>query len=334
MNEIFLSYRRADEKGTTGRMFDHLAQAFGRDAIFYDVEKIPHGVDFRQFIDRTIRDCKVVLVVIGPQWLTLADAKGRRLDQWDDPVRIEVETALRWRKRVIPVLIDEAQMPAAAYLPATIQQLAPQNAAPLHNNQYFDQDINALLDDITRMGVPRKTQGYIVNPPSANFLNKRQTAAIISVPLVLVTIGLLVVLGVCYVGYLAIKPSLSSLNFLTNSSATNGAHSTLTDFCNAIHNDDDTTAYNDLTSAFQAKIGSASDLPTHLITDINGQQATVTGCHAWSQGSPDPGYHENGNTANDEVVFNLTNSFSPESVKVMYFVKQSGVWKIDDLQAS
>lgn len=55
MNEIFLSYRRADEKGTTGRLFDHLVQAFGRESIFYDVDKIPRGVDFREFIDQTIR---------------------------------------------------------------------------------------------------------------------------------------------------------------------------------------------------------------------------------------------------------------------------------------
>jgi hypothetical protein len=35
MNEIYLSYRRADDKGATGRLFDHLAQAFGKDAIYY-----------------------------------------------------------------------------------------------------------------------------------------------------------------------------------------------------------------------------------------------------------------------------------------------------------
>jgi hypothetical protein len=122
MNEIFLSYRWADEKGTTGRLFDHLVQAFGKDAIFYDVATIPHGVDFREMIDRTIRSCKVILVVIGPLWLNMQDQGMRRLDQVNDPVRIEIETALRWRKRIIPVLIDDAQMPTEESLPATIAQ--------------------------------------------------------------------------------------------------------------------------------------------------------------------------------------------------------------------
>jgi hypothetical protein len=118
MNEIFLSYRRSDERGTTGRLFDHLVAAFGQNAIFYDVEKIPRGVDFRTYIDHTIAKCRSVLVVIGPRWLGATDAQGRRrLDLPNDTVRIEIETALRARKPIIPVLIDDAGMPDAAARP-------------------------------------------------------------------------------------------------------------------------------------------------------------------------------------------------------------------------
>ena len=163
-------------------------------------------MDFREFIDQTIRKCKVVLVVIGPQWLDISDAHGRRLDQPNDPVRIEVETAIRWRKHIIPVLIDDAGIPDAETLPATIEQLVVQNVAPMHNNQYFEQDINTLLDDITKIGVARQVQGFIQNPPSAG-LNKRQAAAIVGIPLVFIIIGCVVVLGLGYLGF----------NFISNS---------------------------------------------------------------------------------------------------------------------
>jgi hypothetical protein len=163
MTQIFFSYRRADERGPTSRILDYLVQAFGRDAIFYDVDTIPRRTDFREFIDQTIRNCRVVLVVISPAWLDSKDEYGRRLDQVNDPVRIEIETALRWRKRIIPVLIDDAAMPATAQLPGTIEQLASQSAAPMHNNHYFEQDVNTLINDIASMGVQRKVQGPIID---------------------------------------------------------------------------------------------------------------------------------------------------------------------------
>jgi hypothetical protein len=213
MNEIFLSYRRADDKGTTGRLFDHLVQAFGKNAIFYDVDKIPHGADFREMIDQTIRNCRVVLVVIGPLWLDMQDQGARRLDQVNDPVRIEIETALRWRKRIIPVLIDDARMPAEAQLPATIAQLASQNAAPLHNNQYFEQDINTLLNDIGGMGVPRTYSGFIANPPSAGLptLSRTQTAAAFGLPVFFIALVLVAVLAIGYFAFAFIGNVLKNI---------------------------------------------------------------------------------------------------------------------------
>jgi hypothetical protein len=330
VNEIFLSYRRADQQGTTGRLFDHLALAFGREAIFYDVDKIPHGEDFREFIDKTIRNCKVVLVVMGPAWLKLSDEKGRRLDQPNDPVRIEIETALSRGKKIIPVLIDEARMPEEAQLPPTIVRLAPQNAAPLHNNQYFEHDINTLLDDITRLGVSRRTPGRIVNPPSAGFLTRRQTAAIVSVPLVFIALGLVAVLGLGYLGYTFIS------GFFNGAGATNGAHATLNHFCAALAANDAAVAYTDLTPAFQARIGSAANLPTKLTTDFAGQQVTVIGCRPFDNSGPiDLGYHENGTTATDEVQFDAltaTGSSTTVSNQTMFFAKQNGVWKVDRVQ--
>jgi hypothetical protein len=143
----------------------------------------------------------------------MQDQGARRLDQVNDPVRIEIETALRWRKRVIPVLIDDAQMPAEASLPATIAQLASQNAAPMHNNQYFEQDINTLLSDIASMGVPRTYSGFIANPPSAGLptLTRTQTAAAFGLPVFFIALGLVAVLAIGYFAFAFIGDVLKNI---------------------------------------------------------------------------------------------------------------------------
>jgi TIR domain-containing protein len=335
MNEIFLSYRRADEPGTTGRLFDHLVKAFDRPAIFYDVDKIPHGTDFQAFIDQTIRNCRVVLVVIGPAWLEMKDENGRRLDQLNDPVRIEIETALRHRKRIIPVLIDDARMPDAAQLPGTIEQLVSQNAAPMHNNQYFEQDINTLINDIASMGVQRKVQGPIINPPSANLptLTRRQTAAIVGLPLILISLGLVAVIAIGYFGYTFIS---NNNPFGLGHTATNGAHKSFNDFCSALSQSDYTTAYSYLTEKFQVSVGGATTLAVKLTTDFANRPVKVTSCHPFVNSGTDGFYVENGNTASDKVEFDATlsdGSGAQETVfGTMYFVKDGTTWKLDRFQ--
>src|SRR6185295_18256604 len=67
--KIFVSYRRGDDPGYTGRLFDRLLGAFGGDHVFMDVENIAAGVDFRRVLDEQVADCDVMLVVIGKGWI-------------------------------------------------------------------------------------------------------------------------------------------------------------------------------------------------------------------------------------------------------------------------
>ena len=111
---IFINYRREDSTATAGRLYDRLAQAFGRKNLFMDVDHIPAGVDFVAHLNNQVAACEVVLVVIGPNWLNAKDEAGqRRLDNPDDFVAIEIAAALARNIRVIPVLVDGARMPKA-----------------------------------------------------------------------------------------------------------------------------------------------------------------------------------------------------------------------------
>src|SRR5215471_5118129 len=92
---VFISYRRQESSGITGRLYDRLAGRFGDDQVFMDVDTIALGADFTQVITQAVSNCTVLLAVIGPGWLTATDEDGqRRLDDPDDIVRVEIHTAL------------------------------------------------------------------------------------------------------------------------------------------------------------------------------------------------------------------------------------------------
>ena len=117
MSSVFISYRRTDSEGYAGRIFDRLHQEFGNQ-VFRDVDTIDGGTRFPDEIDKQLGICKVVLVVIGPNWLDVRDESGkRRLEDPQDWVRIEVSTALPHNVCVIPVTVGGAQLPAAKDLP-------------------------------------------------------------------------------------------------------------------------------------------------------------------------------------------------------------------------
>ena len=127
MAKIFLSYRREDSRGVAGRIYDRLRGHFGPDAVFFDVDSVPPGVDFPEYIESVLSHCDVFLAVIGPDWAGQITT-GRRIDNPEDWVRIEIEAALKQDLRVIPVLIDHTRMPSEADLPPSLVPLARRNA--------------------------------------------------------------------------------------------------------------------------------------------------------------------------------------------------------------
>ena len=127
MPKIFLSYRREDSAGVAGRIYDRLRDHFGPDAVFFDVDSVPFGVDFQEHIESVLSHCDVFLAVIGPHWAGESDT-GRRIDDPRDWVRIEIEAALKRGLPVIPVLIDHTRMPSEADLPPSLVPLALRNA--------------------------------------------------------------------------------------------------------------------------------------------------------------------------------------------------------------
>jgi hypothetical protein len=146
-SRIFISYRREDSTGFVRALFEPLRARFGRGRVFKDTDNIPPGEDFVKVITRELQSCKVLLAVIGNEWINAQDArtKQRRLDNPNDTLRVEVSAALRNQNMtVIPVLVDRATMPRPEDLPEELWDLTRRNAVEVSDTRW-ETDVERLI---------------------------------------------------------------------------------------------------------------------------------------------------------------------------------------------
>jgi hypothetical protein len=148
MTTIFISYRRDDAAAYAGRLYDGLRARYGEDHVFMDVDRIQPGENFATVIESSIRSADVVLAVIGETWLTVTNESGRRrLDDPHDFVRLELKATLDTGRRLIPVLVGGAGMPAEQALPPALRQLAAVQAVNM-SDERWDYDTERLTKSI------------------------------------------------------------------------------------------------------------------------------------------------------------------------------------------
>jgi hypothetical protein len=148
--KLFINYRREDTAPYAGRLYDRLTAHFGADQVFIDIDQIEPGEDFVEVINRKVGACEIAIVSIGPNWLSVTDASGkRRLDDKEDFVRMEIIAALERKVRVIPVLVGGARMPRRQDLPEVLAPLSRRNAIELSETR-FHADVNRLIEAIER----------------------------------------------------------------------------------------------------------------------------------------------------------------------------------------
>jgi hypothetical protein len=152
MPAIFLSYRRSDSQDVTGRIYDRLVARFTQKQVFKDVDNIPLGVSFPMHIKQVIGKTRVMLVIIGADWVNTTDEQGkRRLDDSNDFVRLEVETGLRSGMAVVPVLVSYTPMPEASQLPPSLRPLVTRNGMVVRPDPDFNTDMARLISAIEQL---------------------------------------------------------------------------------------------------------------------------------------------------------------------------------------
>jgi TIR domain-containing protein len=165
MAGVFISYRREDTPAHAGRVYEQLAARYGKHRVFRDLDAIPFATDFRQKINEAIGSCDAVIALIGRDWLTASDASGRpKLHNPKDWLRVEIVTALAKQKLVIPVLVENADMPSEDALPDPLKPLAYLHALKT-TEQDWDHHVGLLIRTIEdntdlRPGDVRTTAAY------------------------------------------------------------------------------------------------------------------------------------------------------------------------------
>jgi hypothetical protein len=98
---------------------------FGSKQVFLDMEDITAESDFPIIIDEAVRNCELLLAIIGPSWGEFCDESGRRrIENLTDFVRLELVAALECKIPIIPVLVENAKMPKADELPDELKLLS------------------------------------------------------------------------------------------------------------------------------------------------------------------------------------------------------------------
>jgi hypothetical protein len=157
---IAISYRRDDSLPVAGRLYDRLQAEFGRGNVFMDFDSIPYGVDFRDHIKQIIGRAKVLVAIIGPNWMGQGKHQGRRIDEPNDFVRLEIGYALECKLPIIPILVSHTEMPRSEELPKDIEALAFRNGLRLDVGIDFHHHAERLSTAISRIlaeGEPPKS---------------------------------------------------------------------------------------------------------------------------------------------------------------------------------
>ncbi len=164
MSGLFISYRREVDAGWADRLAADLKRNLPDRPVFHDIAFIEIGEDFGIAIERALGHCAVLLVVIGPRWLDVQHPHGgRRIDDEDDWVRIEILTGLQGNLRVVPVLMGGAAMPRGNQLPDALKPLVRRNAHEITDKRW-DYDVGELVKALGR--IPAHGAGRIVAPPA------------------------------------------------------------------------------------------------------------------------------------------------------------------------
>lgn len=155
---IFVNYRRDDARADAARIRDRLAHVFGEANVFMDTENLTAGQRFDRALDQELKDCNMLIAVMGPRWLDILNERQEKGES--DFVVTEIATAIERDIAVVPVLIDRARLPRPDELPQSIGKLALyQKHDVSHEN--FRRDFEALVGAIRAIskGALREKRG-------------------------------------------------------------------------------------------------------------------------------------------------------------------------------
>jgi hypothetical protein len=154
MGGIFINYRSGGHTAVVHGLHERLASHFGDATVFLDKPSLHVGDRYPDVIRRRLMNADVLIAMIHGNWLDERNADGvRLLDRDRDWVREELELAFTMNKKIVPLLIDETSLPAAADLPPSVGDLAHRQARRVHSDA-LSSDSRALIEELERDVAP------------------------------------------------------------------------------------------------------------------------------------------------------------------------------------
>lgn len=163
MPSVFVNYRVLEQPGYATLLHRELALAFGADRVFLASRSLRAGDDFVEEVFSQLRRSQVLLAVIGPRWL---DHTG---DPGTDWVLREITEAFALGIRVVPVLVEDAELPTD--LPAGVEALTRCQYVRLRHYS-VDSDIAALVTHL---------RGIIAARPPASVFRLERSRCLIGI---------------------------------------------------------------------------------------------------------------------------------------------------------
>jgi hypothetical protein len=156
--KVFLSYRRDDSQAVARLIFERLGKKIGPSKVFFDVDGIPIGVDFREYMFGQLVKCSTLFAIVGRDWLGRTSEGQTRIMDETDFVRQEMELAFETGLRIIPVLAGSATMPKPSDLPEKLKRFPFIQAAHLDLGRDYDVHIQRLIATITGESITQLVQ--------------------------------------------------------------------------------------------------------------------------------------------------------------------------------
>jgi hypothetical protein len=147
MPGVFICYQKSSTRHVAGRLYSYLSRRFGDQQVFRDSSRLKAGDLWWQEITLWIRQADALVVLMGSDWLPLLEASNTESAPDHGWVQREIMLAMENGIDVIPVLVDDAEMPSAEALPPGIASIHDIQAHFLLDRT-FDIDISALGDEL------------------------------------------------------------------------------------------------------------------------------------------------------------------------------------------
>lgn len=149
MKDVFISYRRHDGETVAFLIYKDLSN--DGYSVFYDHKSLGGG-DFRRGIFESISDCNDVIIILT------ASSFSNKIYDPDDVYRFEIETALKLKKRIVGIMLEEfSGFPDE--LPESIDIVRNMNCLKLYMS-YYEAMYTRLTSGMFLSSLPKQRDIY------------------------------------------------------------------------------------------------------------------------------------------------------------------------------